>query len=274
MRLTSALAERSGTERDDGFVLKGVAALTTLHMQAASAQSTLAFELRQSACLHNVLAEATEELTHEAYGQRREIALWLAVVGQEDQLMEALRWWVRRTQETRVKEDLLMEQRFDSFVSDAGDLLALIDGAAPCEDEMQDTDISTGSMVWIVAAWDTVSALVEELQLKTERRMQLEQVLGRTEVDKEGRMILPLCRTNSELVLSETLDEKAALPVWNVSQINVTSGVLRALAHTPWFMQDLTERKEKICKDVIRGEDSLRGLLCEAVVEDVMKLFS
>jgi hypothetical protein len=30
MRLTSALAERSGTERDDGFVLKGVAALTTL----------------------------------------------------------------------------------------------------------------------------------------------------------------------------------------------------------------------------------------------------
>jgi hypothetical protein len=28
MRLTSALAERSGTERDDGFVLKGVAALT------------------------------------------------------------------------------------------------------------------------------------------------------------------------------------------------------------------------------------------------------
>jgi hypothetical protein len=30
MRLTSALAERSGTERDDGFVLKGVAALTTV----------------------------------------------------------------------------------------------------------------------------------------------------------------------------------------------------------------------------------------------------
>jgi hypothetical protein len=29
MRLTSVLAERSGTERDDGFVLKGVAALTT-----------------------------------------------------------------------------------------------------------------------------------------------------------------------------------------------------------------------------------------------------
>jgi hypothetical protein len=105
--------------------------------------------------------------------------------------MEALRRWVRRTQETRVKEDVPMEQRLDSIVSDAGDLLALVDGAAPCDDEMQDTDISTGSMARIVAARDTVSALVEELQLETERRMQLERVLGRAEVDEEGRMIPP-----------------------------------------------------------------------------------
>ena len=158
-------------------------------MQAASAQSALAFELRQSARLRNVLEEATEELAREAYGRRREIALRLAVVGREDRLMEALRRWVRRTQETRVKEDVPMEQRLDSIVSDAGDLLAIVDGAA--QDETQDNGTSAGSLARIIAARDTVSTLVEELQLETERRMQLERVLGRAEVDKEGQMIPP-----------------------------------------------------------------------------------
>ncbi|KAH9060338.1 hypothetical protein EDB83DRAFT_2520339 [Lactarius deliciosus] len=41
-----------------------------------------------------VLEEATEELACKVYGRRREIALPLGVVGQEDQLVEALRWWL------------------------------------------------------------------------------------------------------------------------------------------------------------------------------------
>ncbi|KAH9035324.1 hypothetical protein EDB85DRAFT_2087549 [Lactarius pseudohatsudake] len=167
------------------------ATTATLHMQAASAQTTLASEQRQSTRLRNVLDEATEELAREAYGRRREIALRLAVVGREDQLVEALRRWVRRTQETRAKEDVPVEQRLDSIVGDAGDLLALVDGAAPREADIQGTGTSTGSVARIAAAQDTVRALVEELQLETERRMHLERVLGDAEVDEEGRIIPP-----------------------------------------------------------------------------------
>ena len=105
--------------------------------------------------------------------------------------MEALRRWVRRTQETRAKEGVPMEQRLDFIISDAGDLLTLVDGAAPREIETQDTNTSVGSLARIVAARDTVGALVEELQLETERRMQLERVLGRAEIDEEGRIIPP-----------------------------------------------------------------------------------
>ena len=161
-------------------------------MQATSAQNALAFELRQSSRLRNVLEEATEELAREAYGRRREIALRLAVVGREDQLVEALRRWVRRMQETRAKEDLPMEQRLDSIVSDAGDLLTLVDGAAPSEADIQGASTSAGSVARIVVARDTVSALVEELQLETEKRVQLERELGRAEIDEEGRIIPPL----------------------------------------------------------------------------------
>jgi hypothetical protein len=158
-------------------------------MQASSAQAALAYEQRQSARLRNVLEEATEELAREAYGRRREIALRLAVVGREDQLVEALRRWVRRTQETRARDDVPMEQRLDYIVGDAGDLLALVDGAALSEADMQGTGTSTGSVARVVAARDTVSVLVEELQMETERRMQLERVLGRAEVDEEGRIV-------------------------------------------------------------------------------------
>ncbi|KAF8266462.1 hypothetical protein EI94DRAFT_1733027 [Lactarius quietus] len=210
-QLSNALTELQLLKHDDNAAAKMVSRSTdtlqksleslkarhaattaTLHMQAASAQSALAFELRQSSRLRNVLEEATEELAREAYGRRREIALRLAVVGREDQLVEALRRWVRRTQETRAKEDVPIEQRLDSIVSDAGDLLALVDGAALHEADTQDTSTSAGSVARIVVARDTVSALVEELQLETERRMQLERVLGRAEVDEEGRIIPPL----------------------------------------------------------------------------------
>lgn len=167
------------------------ATTATLHMQAASAQTALSSEQRQSARLRNVLEEATEQLAREAYGRRREIALRLAVVGREDQLVEALRRWLRRTQETRAKEDVPIEERLDAIVGDAGDLLALVDGAAPREADTQGTSTSAGSVARIVAARDTVSALVEELQMETERRMQLERVLGHAEVDEQGRIIPP-----------------------------------------------------------------------------------
>lgn len=218
------------------------ATTATLHMQAASAQHAFAFERRQSARLRNVLEEATEELAREAYGRRREIALRLAVVGREDQLVEALRRWVRRTQETCAKEDLPMEQRLDSIVGDAGELLALVDGATPIEIDMQGT--SAGSVARIVVARDTVSALVEELQLETEKRVQLERELGCAEVDEEGRIILPLSqepptpppkveRLNTAIVVPEVVKVDAATsPIYSPSPKAVVQ-VLEASPEDP-----------------------------------------
>ena len=165
--------------------------MSTLRTQLASAQAALANEQRQTARLRDVLDEATEQLARETYGRRREIALRLAVVGREDQLAEALRRWARRAQETCAKEDLPIAQRLNTVVRDACELLSLIDGAASRGDLKVALDPGIGSVARIVAAQDAVRTLVEELQIETERRMQLERVLGRSELDDDGCVILP-----------------------------------------------------------------------------------
>ena len=83
---------------------------------------------------------------------------------------------------------------------------------------------------------------------------------------------------NSALVLSETLDEKAV-------QILVGIAIAERFPKQcdKWrtncrgarsmFMQELTDKKDAIRREVLRGEDSLRGLIRKAVIDDVMKLF-
>jgi hypothetical protein len=88
----------------------------------------------------------------------------------------------------------------------------------------------------------------------------------------------PLRRMNNALVLSETLDEKAVHILVRVAieeRFPEQYDKWQAKSHSArsMFVQELRERKETIRKEIIRGEDSLRGLLREAVVEDVMKLF-
>jgi hypothetical protein len=88
----------------------------------------------------------------------------------------------------------------------------------------------------------------------------------------------PLPRMNSTLVLSETLDEKAVQILASVAiaeRFPEQCGKWRTRSHgaRSIFMQELTAKKETVRKEVLRGEDSLRGLLREAVVDGVMKLF-
>jgi hypothetical protein len=84
---------------------------------------------------------------------------------------------------------------------------------------------------------------------------------------------------NKALVLSETLDEKAVQILVSVAieeRFPEQYNNWRTKSHgvRSMFVQELKEKKETIRKEFfIRGEDSLRGLLREAVVEDVMKLF-
>ena len=131
----------------------------------------------------------------------------LAVVGREDQLAEALHRWVRRAQETCTKVDVPIAQRLNIVVRDAGDLLGLVDGAP---------GPGTGSVARIVAAQDAVRTLVEELQVETERRMQLERELGRSEVDDDGRVILPEPHTQPSAIKSTTVVTEATSEVVKV----------------------------------------------------------
>ena len=87
-----------------------------------------------------------------------------------------------------------------------------------------------------------------------------------------------LHRLNSALVLSETLDERAVQILVGIAiaeRFPEQCDKWRTRSHgvRTMFTQELTERKEIIRKGVIRGLDSLRGLLCEAIVDDVLKLF-
>ena len=191
------------------------ATTSTLHTQLASAQAALATEQRQSARLRDVLDEATEQLARETYGRRREIALRLAVVGREDQLAEALRRWVRRAQETCAKDDVPVIQRLDAVVYDACELLGRVDGVTR-EDMGVTLEPGIGSVARIVAAQDAVRMLVEELQVETERRMQLERVLGRALVDDDGHIIPPELSTPPSAVKSTTIETEAASEVVKV----------------------------------------------------------
>ncbi len=83
---------------------------------------------------------------------------------------------------------------------------------------------------------------------------------------------------NSSLVLSESLDEKAVQILVSVAIAELfpeTSDKWRARNQgaRAKFMEEFTERKETVRKEVIRGDDSLRRVLHEAVIEDVMGLF-
>ena len=124
---------------------------------------------------------------------------------------------MRRAQETCAKEDLPITQRLNTVVRDACELLGLVDGAASREDMGLGPGI--GSVARIVATRDAARVLVEELQIETERRMQLERVLGRSDLDDDGRVIPPdphKPHTPSSTIKSTTVATEARLEVVKV----------------------------------------------------------
>jgi len=207
----------------ESLAARHAATTSTLHTQLASAQAALTTEQRQSTRLRDVLDEATEQLAQETYGRRREIALRLAVVGREDQLAEALRRWVRRAQETCAREDVPIALRLGSVVGDAGELLALVDGAPASRSDGEAVlgpAIGIGSMARIVVAREAVVTLVEELRVETERRMQLERMLGRAEVDEDGRVVPPEPLTQPSSAIAR---EEAALATSEVTKVDAAT---------------------------------------------------
>ncbi|KAI0253468.1 hypothetical protein BJV78DRAFT_1153084 [Lactifluus subvellereus] len=93
-----------------------------------------------------------------------------------------------------------------------------------------------------------------------------------------SRVSLKQLLIDNALVLSESLDENAVQTLVNIAIADLfpedcdkwraTNEGIRAR-----YMQELAKRKDKVREEIVRGEGSLRRVLRDVLVEDVMKLF-
>ncbi|KAG1905755.1 uncharacterized protein F5891DRAFT_942848 [Suillus fuscotomentosus] len=159
--------------------------LTTLQIRHASSQHTLQSTINdaeaqmhahiaENARLRDALEELGEEVTREAYGRRREVALRLALLAREEALSEALRRWVRRAQEGMHRcadADSQMYAAFERAVKDAESLLVTLDAEVA-------GSLVTGVFGRLVLAKDAVMRMTEEVGMEVERRVAAERKIS------------------------------------------------------------------------------------------------
>jgi hypothetical protein len=162
--------------------------LTTFQTRHASTQHTLQSTINdteaqmhahiaENARLRDALEELGEEVTREAYGRRREVALRLALLAREEALGEALRRWVRRAQESIHRctgSDSEMYATFERAVKDAESLLMALDA----EVAFGDGSLVTGVLGRLVLAKDAVMRMNEEVGAEVGRRVTAERRLA------------------------------------------------------------------------------------------------
>ncbi|KAG1890887.1 hypothetical protein F4604DRAFT_1567675 [Suillus subluteus] len=162
--------------------------LTTFQTRHASTQHTLQSTINdtearmhahmaENARLRDALEELGEEVTREAYGRRREVALRLALLAREEALGEALRRWVRRAQEgihRCTDADSQTYATFELAVNGAESLLMSLDA----EVALGDGGLVTGVLGRLVLAKDAVMRMNEEVGVEVGRRVAAERRLS------------------------------------------------------------------------------------------------
>ncbi|KAG1863607.1 hypothetical protein DFJ58DRAFT_774060 [Suillus subalutaceus] len=162
--------------------------LTTFQTRHASTQHTLQSTINdtearmhahmaENARLRDALEELGEEVTREAYGRRREVALRLALLAREEALGEALRRWVRRAQEgihRCTDADSQTYATFELAVNGAESLLMALDA----EVALGDGSLVTGVLGRLVLAKDAVMRMSEEIGVEVGRRVAAERRLS------------------------------------------------------------------------------------------------
>lgn len=161
----------------ESLKVRHAATTATLNAQIDYLQRCLFAEKRMAERLRMALDDLSEDISRETYGRRREVTLRLACLGREENLAEHLRRWHRKAHEyyqgassfTNVGEVLDV---FGKVLSESGGLLDVLDG------ELCLGDLPAGSLARIIAARDAADFLSQELQVETDRRMQLERYLA------------------------------------------------------------------------------------------------
>jgi chromosome segregation ATPase len=161
----------------ESLKVRHAATTATLNAQIDYLQRCLFAEKRMAERLRMALDDLSEEISRETYGRRREISLRLACLGREENLAEHLRRWHRKAREYHQRASSLtnVEEVLDIFgkaLSESDGLLDVLDG------ELHLEDLPAGSLARIIAARDAAGFLSQELQVETDRRMQLERYLA------------------------------------------------------------------------------------------------
>ncbi|KAG1827423.1 uncharacterized protein BJ212DRAFT_1312234 [Suillus subaureus] len=216
--------------------------LTTFQTRHASTQHTLQSTINdtearmhahmtENARLRDALEELGEEVTREAYGRRREVALRLALLAREEALGEALRRWVRRAQEgihRCTDADGQTYATFERAVKDAGGLLMALDA----EVALGDGSLVTGVLGRLVLAKDAVMRMSEEVGVEVGRR-----------VAAERRLSLGMgSPDDSEVVHEQTIAAVERTPIDVAEQLAHTQDTNTDISHT----QDLIPASPQI----------------------------
>lgn len=151
--------------------MRHAATVSTLNLEIEHLQISLASDRRQTKKLKAALNDLSEDISRETYGRRREVSLRLALLLRESAVAEGLQRWSRKARElfnqsTKGKES--MQTSFEKCVEGAETLLQMLNG-----DKSLHADAS-GSVARILAAQNAVATLVQELQVETGKRMELE----------------------------------------------------------------------------------------------------
>lgn len=184
------------------------ATIATLNAQIDYFQRCLFAEKGTVERLRMALDDLTEEISRETHGRRRETSLRLACIGREENLAEHLRQWHGKARECHQRASSLTnaEEILDIFgrvIAESHSLLGVLDGDLYLE------DLPAGSLARIIAARDVAGFLSQELQVETERRMELEKYLAHLQEQQ------PSLQTSTE-----QLSEIEELPPSHVADIS------------------------------------------------------
>ncbi|KAF5347934.1 hypothetical protein D9756_010176 [Leucocoprinus leucothites] len=178
------------------------ATLSSLTSQIQTLTHTLKLTQSHNARLLSALDDLGNEVMKEGYGRRREVRLRIKLVGREERVLEGLRRWLRRAEEGYARigsaeggtEGIVLAD----MIQDAKILIDNLDSPLPIPTSPQsgiDTGIPptpvSGSLARLITIQSTIDDLVEELQQEQAKRIALERLVVRQEVEDVTADVLP-----------------------------------------------------------------------------------
>ena len=166
------------------------ATLTTLSSSSEALSQCLALERKRASQLRDALDQLAEEISHETFGRRREIALRLRSLVREEMAVEAIGAWIRRAEEMRTKiapavptvdaarssQPVLDSQSMepnvalDHMIQDAQSLFAALSREDWSAYDIEDKGSSLGR---VILAEELSRLLISDLQKETQKRTAL-----------------------------------------------------------------------------------------------------